>query len=205
MTENAATPVVEFYFDPTCPFAWVTSRWILEVEKVREVSVTFKQMSLYMLNEGRDLDPAYRRHTDRGLIPGRATQFVGAQHPERLGEWYTALGTRIHNEGDKDYESALTAAAERLGLDPAPILEATTTDAEDDGLRAKQRAAEELVGDDVGTPVLSMDGTAFFGPVMTRIPRGEEAGEIFDAAVRLARYPYFYEIKRARTTNPQFD
>ena len=92
-----------------------------------------------------------------------------------------------------------------LGLDPAPILAATETDAEDERLREKQRAAEELVGNDVGTPVVSFNGTAFFGPVLTRIPRGEEAGRIFDGAVALAEYPYFYEIKRARTTDPQFD
>lgn len=203
MSENTA-PVVDFYFDPTCPFAWITSRWILEVEKVRDLSVTFHQMSLYMLNEGRELPEDYRRHTDRGLMPGRATLHVGEHHPELLADWYTAVGARIHNEGNKDYEAVITEAAAELGLDAAPILEATRTDAADDDLRAKQRAAEELVGNDVGTPVVSFDGTAFFGPVMTRIPRGEEAGEIFDAAVRLAQFPYFYEIKRARTTDPQF-
>ena len=101
--------------------------------------------------------------------------------------------------------ATLTGAAVDLGLDPAPILAATETDAEDERLREKQRAAEELVGNDVGTPVVSFNGTAFFGPVLTRIPRGEEAGRIFDGAVALAEYPYFYEIKRARTTDPQFD
>ncbi|MDO4240569.1 DsbA family protein [Micrococcus sp.] len=205
MAENAATPAVDFHFDPTCPFAWITSRWILEVEKVRDVEVRFRQMSLYMLNEGRELDPGYRASTDRGLVPARATLHVGQERPEQLGEWYTALGTQIHDRGNKDYPAAITAAAEELGWDPAPILAATESDAGDDELRAKQRAAEELVGNDVGTPVVSFDGTAFFGPVMTRIPRGEEAGEIFDASVRLARFPYFYEIKRARTTDPQFD
>ena len=205
MTDTTQQPTVDFYFDPTCPFAWITSRWILEVEKVRDIQVKFHQMSLYMLNEGRDLPEDYRRSTDRGLIPGRGTQHVGAEHPERLAEWYTALGTRIHNEGQKDYEAALTGAAVDLGLDPAPILAATETDAEDERLREKQRAAEELVGNDVGTPVVSFNGTAFFGPVLTRIPRGEEAGRIFDGAVALAEYPYFYEIKRARTTDPQFD
>ena len=205
MAESTGTPAVDFYFDPTCPFAWITSRWILEVEKVRDVEVRFRQMSLYMLNEGRELDPDYRAATDRGLVPARATLHVGRERPEQLGDWYAALGTKIHTEGVKDYPTAITAAAEELGWDPAPILAATGTDAGDDELRAKQRAAEELVGNDVGTPVVAFEGTAFFGPVLTRIPRGLTAGEIFDGALALARFPYFYEIKRARTTDPQFD
>ena len=205
MAESTGTPAVDFYFDPTCPFAWITSRWILEVEKVRDVEVRFRQMSLYMLNEGRELDPDYRADTDRGLVPARATLHVGRERPEQLGDWYAALGTKIHTEGVKDYPTAITAAAEELGWAPAPILAATRSDAGDDELRAKQRAAEELVGNDVGTPVVAFEGTAFFGPVLTRIPRGETAGEIFDGALALARFPYFYEIKRARTTDPQFD
>ena len=205
MTENA-TPTVGFYFDPTCPFAWITSRWILEVEQVRDVKVEFKQMSLYMLNEGRDLDPDYRASTDRGLIPGRATMHVRETYgPEALADWYTALGTRIHNEGDKDYPAVLRAAAEELGHDADAILAATESDALDGKLREAQKEAEDLVGNDVGTPVVAFDGVAFFGPVLTRIPRGETAGQIFDASLSLARYPYFYEIKRARDTTPQFD
>lgn len=205
MSENT-TPTVDFYFDPTCPFAWITSRWILEVQKVRDVTVRFKQMSLYMLNEGRDLDPDYRKHTDAGLVPGRATMFVRETYgPEALADWYTALGTRIHNEGDKDYPAVLRAAAEQLGHDADAILAATETDALDGKLREAQKEAEDLVGNDVGTPVVALDGVAFFGPVLTRIPRGETAGEVFDGALALAKYPYFYEIKRARTTAPQFD
>ncbi|MDO5634050.1 MAG: DsbA family protein [Micrococcus sp.] len=206
MSQSTENPVVDFYFDPTCPFAWITSRWILEVEQVRDITVQFHQMSLYMLNEGRDLDPDYRKATDRGLVPGRATLHVGTQHPERLAEWYTALGTRIHVDGQKgDYTDAITGAAGDLGLEAEEILAATTQEGRDDQLRTLQAAAEDLVGNDVGTPVVSFNGTAFFGPVLTRIPRGEDAGTLFDAAVALADYPYFYEIKRARTTDPQFD
>lgn len=205
MTETSQTPVVDFYFDPTCPFAWITSRWMLEVEQVRDVEVRFHQMSLYMLNEGRELDPDYRRHTDEGLIPGRATLHVGTERPELLADWYTALGTRIHEQGNKDYEAVIAEAAEELGLDATAVLESTRTDAADDHLREAQRRAEELVGNDVGTPVVALEGTAFFGPVMTRIARGEQAGRIFDGAVALAEFPYFYELKRARTTSPEFD
>ena len=205
MTETPQTPVVDFYFDPTCPFAWITSRWMLEVEQVRDVEVRFHQMSLYMLNEGRELDPDYRRHTDEGLIPGRATLHVGTERPELLADWYTALGTRIHEQGNKDYEAVIAEAAEELGLDATAVLESTRTDAADNHLREAQRKAEELVGNDVGTPVVALEGTAFFGPVMTRIARGEQAGRIFDGAVALAEFPYFYELKRARTTSPEFD
>ena len=205
MTTDASKTAVDFYFDSTCPFAWITSRWILEVEKVRDISVDFKIMSLAVLNEGRDLDPDYRRHIDAAWLPARAAMQVRERHgAEALADWYTFVGTRIHNEGDKDYEAVIAAALEHFGYE-AEILEAAKTDAVDDKLRAAQQAAQDLVGDDVGTPVVALDGTAFFGPVMTRIPRGEEAGRIFDGAVALAGFPYFYELKRARTTSPEFD
>lgn len=203
---ESTTPVVDFYFDPTCPFAWITSRWILEVEQVRDIEVRFHQMSLYMLNEGRELDPGYRAHTDRGLAPGRATRLVArTRTQDELAAWYTALGTRIHPGGQKDYEQAVREAAAELGWDAEELVAAMGSDAHDDELREAQRAAEQLVGNDVGTPVVSFQGTAFFGPVLTRIPRGEEAGRVFDGALALAEFPYFYEIKRARTTDPQFD
>ena len=205
MTETAQQPVVDFYFDSTCPFAWITSRWILEVEKVRDVSVNFKIMSLSVLNEGRDLDPGYMANLEKAWLPARAAMQVRERHgAEALGPWYTAVGTRIHEQGNKDYEAVVREALAELGHD-ADILEAAQTDALDEQLRASQKEAEDLVGNDVGTPVVSFNGTAFFGPVMTRIPRGEDAGRIFDGAVALADFPYFYEIKRARTTDPQFD
>lgn len=205
MTETAQQPVVDFYFDSTCPFAWITSRWILEVEKVRDVSVNFKIMSLSVLNEGRDLDPGYMKNLEKAWLPARAAMQVRERHgAEALGPWYTAVGTRIHEQGNRDFEAVVREALAELGHD-ADILDAAKTDALDEQLRASQKEAEDLVGNDVGTPVVSFNGTAFFGPVMTRIPRGEDAGRIFDGAVALADFPYFYEIKRARTTDPQFD
>ena len=208
MTETARTQdtqTVDFWFDSTCPFAWITSRWMLEVEQVRPVKVTWRPMSLSVLNEGRDLDPGYMERMERAWLPARAAIQVRERHgQDAVGDYYTAVGTRIHNGGDKDYAAVIAAALEELGFD-ADILEAAQTDAEDEKLRASHQEAIDLVGDDVGTPVVSFNGTAFFGPVLTRIPRGEEAGRIFDGAVALAGFPYFYEIKRSRTTQPEFD
>ena len=158
-----------------------------------------------VLNEGRDLDPGYMERMERAWLPARAAIQVRERHgQDAVGDYYTAVGTRIHNGGDKDYAAVIAAALEELGFD-ADILEAAQTDAEDEKLRASHQEAIDLVGDDVGTPVVSFNGTAFFGPVLTRIPRGEEAGRIFDGAVALAGFPYFYEIKRSRTTQPEFD
>ncbi|MFC7402571.1 disulfide bond formation protein DsbA [Citricoccus sp. GCM10030269] len=189
-----------------CPFAWITSRWMLEVEKVRPITVNWRIMSLSVLNEDKDLDAGYRESVERGWLPARAATQVWDRHGnEAVGKYYTAVGTRIHNEGQKDFEVAVREALDELGLETEDILEAARTDVLDEKLRASHQAGIDLVGDEVGTPVVSFNGTAFFGPVMTRIPRGEEAGTIFDAAVTLAGYPYFYEIKRSRTTKPEFD
>lgn len=196
---------VDFWFDATCPFAWITSRWMHEVEKVRPIRVRWRVMSLSVLNEGRDLDPKYLDAMKRAWLPARAATQVWDRHgDDLLGRFYTAVGTRIHNEGNKDYEAVIAAALDELGLE-AEILEAAKTDALDEKLRESHQGAIDQVGDEVGTPVVAFNGTAFFGPVMTRIPRGEEAGRIFDGAVALAGFPYFYEIKRSRTTKPKFD
>ena len=213
-TDTATTPgtttagtrePVDFWFDATCPWAWMSSRWVLEVEKVRDIEVRWHMMSLSVLNEGRELAKGYQALMDKAWLPARAAVQVRERHgAEALGPWYTAVGTRIHEQGRTDYEAVVAEALEELGHD-ADILDAARTDVADEQLRASQKEAEDLVGNDVGTPVVAFNGTAFFGPVMTRIPRGEEAGRIFDGAVALADFPYFYEIKRARTTDPQFD
>ncbi|MGO1884144.1 MAG: mycothiol-dependent nitroreductase Rv2466c family protein [Citricoccus sp.] len=212
MTETVgiATPteneVVDFWFDSICPFAWITSRWMLEVEKVRPITVNWHIMSLSVLNEDSDIEEGYRSLMERAWLPARAATQVWERHGNgAVGRYYTAVGTRIHNEGQRDFEAAVRGALDELGLETEEILEAARTDVLDSKLRASHAEGIEKVGDDVGTPVVSFNGTAFFGPVMTRIPRGEEAGRIFDAAVTLAGFPYFYEIKRSRTTDPQFD
>lgn len=196
---------VDFWFDSTCPFAWITSRWMHEVAKVRPIRVNWRVMSLSVLNEGRDLDPGYMEMLQAAWLPARAATQVWDRHgDEALGRFYTAVGTRIHNQGTKDYAAVIAEALQELDLE-AEILEAAMTDALDDKLRASHQEGIDQVGDEVGTPVVAFNGTAFFGPVMTRIPRGEEAGRIFDGAVALAGFPYFYEIKRSRTTRPEFD
>lgn len=210
MTETAQTAQdtqkVDFWFDSTCPFAWITSRWMLEVEKVRPVTVNWHVMSLSVLNEEQDIDEGYREMMDRAWLPARAATQVWERHGNgAVSRYYTAVGTRIHNEGQKDYEVAVRGALDELGFETEDILAAARTDVLDGKLRASHQEGIDQVGHDVGTPVVSLNGTAFFGPVMTRIPRGEEAGRIFDATVTLAGYPYFYEIKRSRTTRPQFD
>jgi len=204
-TPAAEVQTVDFWFDSTCPFAWITSRWMLEVEKVRPVTVHWHVMSLSVLNEDRDLDPGYRKAMDRAWLPARAATQVWDRHgDEVLGRYYTAVGTRIHDQGNKDYEAVIAEALAELDLEPE-ILEAARTEALDERMRASHQEGIDKVGDDVGTPVVAFGGTAFFGPVMTRIPRGEDAGRIFDGAVALAGFPYFYELKRSRTTSPEFD
>lgn len=201
---TAAKPVVDVYVDPRCPFAWITSRWALEVAQVRDVELTFKLMSLYLLNKDRDIPEDYRKSIEASRGIGRVAAAVQTDHgPEAFAAFYTAAGTRIHNQQDKDYDDVTAAALAEAGL-PAALADVATSEAYDVELAASHEAGMKPVGDDVGTPTIHVDGVAFFGPVLTRIPRGEEAGVIFDASVTLARYPYFYEIKRSRTTDPEF-
>ncbi len=195
---------VDFWFDPLCPFAWVTSRWMLEVEKVRDVEVHWNVMSLGVLNEAKNPSPEEDPEQRSRWIPSRASTAVELKYgKEKLGEFYTAVGTEIHNNGNKEFESATLNALRQLGLDEELILQAKS-DKNDAEMRASHEKGISLVGQDVGTPVVALQGTAFFGPVITRIPTGEEAGRIFDGAVALASYPYFFELKRSRTEFPQF-
>lgn len=196
---------VDFWFDPICPFAWATSRWILEVEKVRDISVDWHVMSLAVLNEGKDVDADYRKGLESAWGPVRVIIAAAAAHgPGVIGELYTAMGELIHFEGVKDGGEVIVRALERVGL-PAELARAGGSDDHDAALRASHEEGISKVGQDVGTPVVALNGTAFFGPVITRVPTGEEAGRLFDASVTLASFPYFFEIKRTRTENPQFD
>lgn len=194
----------DFWFDPLCPFAWVTSRWIGEVESVRDIETEWHVMSLAVLNEGRDLEPAYRESMDNAWGMVRVIIAAREEHgPQFIKPLYDAMGTLIHNQGEKDRSAVITKALADCGL-PASLAEAANSDAYDPQLRASHEEGISLVGQDVGTPVVAFNGTAFFGPVLTRIPRGEEAGTIWDATTAIAAYPHFFELKRSRTESPEF-
>ena len=204
------TTPVKFWFDASCPFAWATSRWIKEVEKVRDITVEFEPMSLSVLNDGRDLDPEYMEMMEANWGPARVFAKVKSEQPEKVDELYTAMGTLIHakgnggKKGDGGYDEIIAQALEQVGL-PADFAEVARTEEYDEKLREYHHNGISSVGDEVGTPVIKLGDTAFFGPVITRVPTGEEAGELFDASVRLAQFPYFFELKRSRTEMPQVE
>jgi len=201
---------VQFWFDVSCPFCWITSRWIKEVQDVRNIKVDFIPMSLSVLNEGRDeLPEDYKEKMKANWGPARVFAAVKTNYPEKIDQLYTTMGNKVHigqrvASGYGGYDAVIKESLEEVGL-PASLAEVANTEEYDYKLRKYHRGAMKAVGNDVGTPVISLGKTAFFGPVLTRIPTKEEAGELFDAAVRLAQYPHFFELKRSRTEKPEFD
>lgn len=199
------TQQVDFWFDPICPWAWMTSRWMLEVEKVRDVKTTFHIMSLSVLNEGRDLPADYRRHMDEGWAPARVALAVEEKYgSEKLREFYTAIGTRFHPGKQPRNDETIAAALAEVGLDTS-LVAAGETDANDEALRRSHHEGMDPVGDEVGTPVIHINGKALFGPVISPAPKGEEAGELFDGFTKVTAYDGFFELKRTRTVDPIFD
>ncbi|MET8881464.1 mycothiol-dependent nitroreductase Rv2466c family protein [Streptomyces rubiginosohelvolus] len=209
---NGKTPV-DFWFDPLCPWAWMTSRWMLEVEKVRDVEVRWHVMSLAVLNEDKldELPEEYRDMLENQAW-GPVRVVIAAQQlhgDDVVGPLYTALGTRFHNNGEGPTREAVAAALKDVGL-PEDLAEYADKDTYDTELRASHQEGIDKVGQEVGTPVIAVPGAdgeqvAFFGPVVTPAPKGEEAAKLWDGTLLVASIPGFYEIKRTRTQGPVFD
>lgn len=200
---------VQLFVDPVCPFAWMTSRWLLQAAEVREIAPTYSVMSLSVLNEGRDLDPGYREMLDDSWGPARlAIAIDRAEGNEAFARWYTAWGERYH-VGGQNQDRRATAVAALADVDlPASLIDVydpVAGDETDLALRASHEGAISRVGDDVGTPVISFgEGTAYFGPVVSPAPKGEEAGKLLDALATLASIDGFYELKRSRSGGVDF-
>ncbi|WP_438267931.1 mycothiol-dependent nitroreductase Rv2466c family protein [Kitasatospora purpeofusca] len=200
----------DFWFDPACPWAWMSSRWLIEVQQLRPVDVKWHVMSLSVLNEHRDLPANYRELLDNAWGAVRVCIAAAAKHgDEVLGRLYTELGTRFHNQGLPQNRETIEAALAAAGL-PVELADAAGTDAHDDALRLSHQEGITLVGEDVGTPVIAVEGAdgdrvAFFGPVVTPTPRGEAAARLWDGTLLVASTPGFYELKRTRTASPSFE
>ncbi|MEU5371094.1 DsbA family protein [Streptomyces sp. NPDC005951] len=209
---NGKTPV-DFWFDPLCPWAWMTSRWMLEVENVRDVEIRWHVMSLAVLNEDKldELPEEYRDMLEnQAWGPVRVVIAARQLHGDDVvGPLYTALGTRFHNNGEGPTREAVAAALKDVGL-PEDLAEYADKDTYDTELRASHQEGIDKVGQEVGTPVIAVPGAdgeqvAFFGPVVTPAPKGEEAAKLWDGTLLVASIPGFYEIKRTRTQGPVFD
>ena len=205
MTEQETT-VVDFWFDPICPWAWIASRWIREVEQVRPVKASWHVMSLSVLNEDKeDLSERYRESMATGWGPVRICIAAEQQFgPEVLGRLYTALGTRFHHEKAPRERATYEEALAEAGL-PASLADAADSTGYDDALRASHRDGMDRVGYEVGTPIISVNGTSVFGPVVSPIPRGEAAARLWDGVLLVASTDGFFELKRSRTREPIFD
>jgi hypothetical protein len=210
MTADAAElEEVQFWFDPLCPWAWITSRWMLEVERVRPVRTDWRIMSLAYLNlvqhEGKGLSEEYMERMSRAWGPVRVCAAAAADAgPGVLGPLYTAIGTRLHNQGRREDPAIIPEALQEAGL-PAWLADAAETTEFDAAIKKSHHEAFDEVGLDVGTPVIRIRGKALFGPVITPAPKGEAAGELFDGLVLVSKADGFFELKRSRDRRPSFD
>ena len=200
---------MQFWFDPLCPWAWITSRWMLEVEKVRPVRVNWRSMSLAYLNlvqhEGKGLSEEYQERMSKAWGPVRVCAAAAADAgPAVLGPLYTAIGTRFHNQGRRDDPAVIPEALQEAGL-PVWLADAAETAEFDDVIKKSHHEAFDEVGLDVGTPVVRIRGKALFGPVITPAPKGEAAGDLWDGLVLVSQADGFFELKRSRDRKPTFD
>lgn len=202
--------VVDFWFDPVCPYSWTASRWLHEVGLRRQLTVRHHVLSLYLLNQHRpDIAPEYRRNVEASRGPAKVATAVATRcGGEALAEFYAAFGTRVFDVWRRptaaEYHEVIGAALDEVGL-PAELEDAMESDEHDEAMRASHDAGVALVGrGDVGTPITSFDGVAFFGPVLNAIPRGDHALQVFEGALKLAGYPQFFELKRTRLQPPVF-
>lgn len=200
---SSETPAVDFWFDPACPWAWMTSRWITEVAQVRAFELRWHVMSLSVLNEGRDLPEDYQRLMADAWAPVRVLVAAARDHGDQvLAPLYTAMGTRRHVQRRTDTAEIVAESLAEVGL-AAELAAVGATDEVDDLLRASHAEAMALVGNDVGTPVVAIDGVGYFGPVVSPAPTGQAALDLFDGLVAMTRVPGFFELKRTRTVGPQ--
>ena len=206
MTEHEdARAVADFWFDPLCPWAWIASRWILEVKQVRPVDVRWHVMSLAYLNQDRELPENYRKMMDTAWGPVRVCIAAEQAHgSEALLRLYNALGERRHHQKQEFTREVIVAALEEAGL-PAELADAAESTEYDEALKASHHQGMDQVGYEVGTPVISVNGVAFFGPVISPIPRGEDAAKLWDGVLLVAGTDGFFELKRTRTREPIFD
>jgi 2-hydroxychromene-2-carboxylate isomerase len=209
VTEQAEKEDVQFWFDPLCPWAWITSRWMLEVEKVRPVRTDWRIMSLAYLNliqhEGKGLTEEYLEGMKKAWGPIRVVAAAAQQRGQDiLGPLYTAIGTRLHNEGRRQDPQVIPDALAEVGL-PASLAAAADSDELDQLIKDSHNEAFDEVGIDVGTPVIRIAGSTIFGPVITPIPRGEAAGKLWDGVALVTATDGFFELKRTRDRKPSFD
>lgn len=204
MSTVAERTRADFWFDPVCPWAWIASRWMVEVEQVRPVDVHWHVMSLSVLNEDREVSDDYRRLLEQAWGPVRVCVAAAVKYGDGvLGRLYTELGVRLHEQQRPPSRETVEEALAAAGLDVvlADAMDDPSYDAE---LRASHHAGMDPVGLDVGTPVIHVDGTPFFGPVVTPIPRGEAAGRLWDGVRLVAGTDGFFELKRTRDRKPSF-
>jgi hypothetical protein len=203
--DDVADIDVDFWFDPACPWAWITSRWLLEAATVRPVRPHFRVMSLAVLNEGRDLGERYRESLATVWGPVRVAAAVGEYGgAEAVGRFYTEIGTRLHVRRQPADPATLAAAVHAAGL-PVELASAAADPASDEAVRASHFEGISRVGTDVGTPIISVEGLSIFGPVVSPAPKGEAAGRLWDGLLLIASTDGFFELKRSRDRKPVFD